>query len=116
LAGVEAAIWGETISSVDDLALLLLPRLALVAEAAWRQQPSPDRTRSVVERAAAHWSTLGFHGWYRSTDLLEAGSPHATSAHPSTSPAGPISPGSTASPSNVTPPTSSAAPTSTSPD
>lgn len=97
LAGVEAAIWGETISSVDDLALLLLPRLALVADAAWHRQPSPDRIHSVIERAAAHWSTLGFHTWYRSTDLLEADSPHVTSADPSISPSNVTSPTSTPS-------------------
>jgi hexosaminidase len=35
VAGVEAAIWSETISSFDDLAFLLLPRLAGVAQRAW---------------------------------------------------------------------------------
>jgi hexosaminidase len=35
VAGVEAAIWAETISDVDDLSFLLLPRLAGVAHRAW---------------------------------------------------------------------------------
>jgi hexosaminidase len=35
VAGVEAAIWAETISSFDDLSFLLLPRLAGVAHKAW---------------------------------------------------------------------------------
>ncbi|WP_410784874.1 beta-N-acetylhexosaminidase [Kribbella sp. C-35] len=35
LAGVEAAIWCETITSSDDLELLLLPRLPGAAEKAW---------------------------------------------------------------------------------
>ena len=35
VAGVEAAIWAETISGFDDLSFLLLPRLAGVAHQAW---------------------------------------------------------------------------------
>jgi hexosaminidase len=35
VAGVEAAIWAETISGFDDLSFLLLPRLAGVAYKAW---------------------------------------------------------------------------------
>src|SRR5215475_9616976 len=35
VAGVEAAIWAETISDFDDLCFLLLPRLAGVAHKAW---------------------------------------------------------------------------------
>jgi hexosaminidase len=35
VAGVEAAIWAETISNFDDLSFLLLPRLAGVAHKAW---------------------------------------------------------------------------------
>jgi hexosaminidase len=35
VAGVEAAIWAETISDFDDLSFLLLPRLAGIAHKAW---------------------------------------------------------------------------------
>src|SRR4029077_2311527 len=35
VAGVEAAIWAETISGFDALTFLLLPRLAGVAHRAW---------------------------------------------------------------------------------
>ena len=35
MAGVEAAVWSETISDIDDLSFLLLPRLAGVAHRAW---------------------------------------------------------------------------------
>jgi hexosaminidase len=35
VAGIEAAIWAETIDSFDDLSFLLLPRLAGVAHKAW---------------------------------------------------------------------------------
>jgi hexosaminidase len=37
VAGVEAAIWAETISNFDDLCFLLLPRLAGVAHKAWSE-------------------------------------------------------------------------------
>jgi len=40
VAGVEAAIWAETISGFDDLSFLLLPRLAGVAHRAW-SAPQP---------------------------------------------------------------------------
>lgn len=35
VAGIEAAIWAETISGFDDLSFLLLPRLAGIAHKAW---------------------------------------------------------------------------------
>jgi hexosaminidase len=35
VAGVEAAIWAETISEFDDLSFLLLPRLPGIAHKAW---------------------------------------------------------------------------------
>ena len=35
VAGVEAAIWAETITGFDDLSFLLLPRLPGVAHKAW---------------------------------------------------------------------------------
>lgn len=37
VAGVEAAIWAETVSDFDDLCFLLLPRLAGVAHKAWSE-------------------------------------------------------------------------------
>ena len=54
VAGVEAAIWAETISGFDDLSFLLLPRLAGVAHRAW----------SVPEASgwAAHRDRLARHG------------------------------------------------------
>jgi hexosaminidase len=38
VAGVEAAIWAETISDFDDLSFLLLPRLPGIADKAWSHQ------------------------------------------------------------------------------
>jgi hexosaminidase len=54
VAGVEAAIWAETISGFDDLSFLLLPRLPGVAHRAW----------SASQRAGwpAHRDRLARHG------------------------------------------------------
>src|SRR5690242_6085610 len=43
VAGVEAAIWAETITGFDDLCFLLLPRLPGVAHKAWSASPPADR-------------------------------------------------------------------------
>lgn len=51
IAGVEAAIWCETVTSTRDLELLLLPRLLVVAEAAWRCEP--ELWEEARERLAA---------------------------------------------------------------
>ncbi|MFI6293944.1 family 20 glycosylhydrolase [Nonomuraea sp. NPDC050790] len=40
VAGVEAALWSETLRGFDDLTFLLLPRLATIAETAWNGRPS----------------------------------------------------------------------------
>ncbi|MFD0901855.1 family 20 glycosylhydrolase [Actinomadura sediminis] len=68
LAGVEAAIWCETVEGFDDLAFLLLPRLPGIAEKAW----TPARTGwdDYRHRLASHpawWDALGWRDHYRST-------------------------------------------------
>ncbi|MFV2174878.1 family 20 glycosylhydrolase [Actinomadura sp. LOL_016] len=68
LAGVEAALWCETVEGFDDLAFLLLPKLPGVAEKAW----TPARTEwdGYRARLASHpawWEALGWHDHYRST-------------------------------------------------
>jgi hexosaminidase len=68
VAGVEAAIWSETIDSFDDLAMLLLPRLAFVAERAWSLAPLNESAVLRATRAAVPvWERLGFSNLYRST-------------------------------------------------
>jgi hexosaminidase len=59
VAGVEAAIWAETISGFDDLSFLLLPRLAGVAEKAWSAPQAAGWT--------GHRDRLAWHGrlWAR---------------------------------------------------
>jgi hexosaminidase len=54
VAGVEAAIWAETISDFDDLCFLLLPRLAGVAHKAW----SDPRLAAWTD----HRDRLAWHG------------------------------------------------------
>ncbi|HTH04534.1 MAG TPA: family 20 glycosylhydrolase, partial [Ilumatobacteraceae bacterium] len=63
LAGVEAAMWCETVTDFDDLQFLLQPRLAGVAERAWSQQDTfdwPDyRTR--LAHQAPRWRSEGWN-------------------------------------------------------
>ena len=54
VAGVEAAIWAETISGFDDLSFLLLPRLPGVAHRAWSDPRHGDW--------AGHRPRLARHG------------------------------------------------------
>ncbi|WP_158642323.1 family 20 glycosylhydrolase [Actinomadura sp. WAC 06369] len=68
VAGVEAAVWCETVESFDDLAFLVLPRLPGIAEKAW----TPARTgwdgyRGRLAPHPAWWEALGWHDHYRST-------------------------------------------------
>lgn len=61
VAGVEAAVWTESVTGFDDLAFLLLPRLGSVAERAWL----PDVTdwEDYDERITGHrrwWDRLGW--------------------------------------------------------
>jgi hexosaminidase len=62
VSGVEAAIWGETISDFDDLSFLLLPRLAGVAQRAW----SDPRLASWTD----HRDRLARHGGLWAQDNL----------------------------------------------
>lgn len=72
VAGIEAALWCESVRDFDDVALLLLPRLALVAQKAWHE----DADRSDVLEAAALqgpvWDRLGFPAYYRSAEVFGA--------------------------------------------
>jgi hexosaminidase len=65
VAGVEAAIWAETITGFDDLCFLLLPRLAGVAHKAWSAPlpaGQPDGWPAHRDRLARHgriWAADG---------------------------------------------------------
>jgi hexosaminidase len=70
VAGVEAAIWAETITGFDDLSFLLLPRLPGVAHRAWSAPDSagePDGWAAHRDRLARHgrlWAQDGL-AWFR---------------------------------------------------
>ncbi|WP_454051131.1 family 20 glycosylhydrolase [Cellulomonas sp. Marseille-Q8402] len=68
--GVEAAVWTETLRSLDDLMTMLLPRLAAVAEVAWTPAAQRDWDDFVV-RVAGHgpyWDADGL-AWYPSPQV-----------------------------------------------
>lgn len=65
--GVEAALWTETLRTLDDLTTMLLPRLAAVAEVAW-SDPGRRDLDDFTRRLTAHgrfWDRLGL-AWHRS--------------------------------------------------
>jgi hexosaminidase len=70
IVGVEAAMWCETVETMDDLEVLLLPRLAGVAELAW----SPSHRTVWADhrrRLAAHapmWHRAGW-AWYHADSV-----------------------------------------------
>lgn len=61
VAGVEAAIWAESIECFDDLAFLLLPRLGSAAERAW--QPVATGWEDYRARIASHHAVWRHLGW-----------------------------------------------------
>ena len=70
VAGVEAALWSETVHTDEDLFTLLLPRLAAVAEVAWSVPPRrswPDFAVRVA-RFAPSWDAAGLP-WYHSPQV-----------------------------------------------
>jgi hexosaminidase len=64
IAGVEAAIWCETIETFDDLVFLLLPRLPGILEKGW-SPPADAETRwdAYAPRLAAQAPLWERHGW-----------------------------------------------------
>ena len=69
VAGVEAAIWAETISNFDDLCFLLLPRLAGIAQKAWSDPRSATWTdhRDRLARHGRLWAQDGLTYFRSST-------------------------------------------------
>lgn len=68
--GVEAAVWTETLRSLDDLMTMLLPRLAAVAEVAWTPAAQRDWD-DFATRVAGHgpyWDADGL-AWYPSPQV-----------------------------------------------
>ena len=73
VAGIEAAMWCETVCDFDDLTFALLPRLAGVAEKAWGGTASWARHRAALAGHGRLWDQDGlafFHA--RSVSWLRA--------------------------------------------
>jgi hexosaminidase len=65
IAGVEAAVWCETVTDRDDLEFLLLPRLAGVGERAWSAAPTEwDEYVLRLAEASRAWDRRGWT-WFR---------------------------------------------------
>src|SRR5262245_24523603 len=67
VAGVEAAVWAETVTDVDDLTFLLLPRLPGVAHRAWSAPGSATWAdhRARLARHGRLWAQDGLT-WFHS--------------------------------------------------
>lgn len=67
VVGVEAAVWTETLRTLDDLTTMLLPRLAAVAEVAWSapERRDYDSFTQRLSRHGRHWDRMGL-AWHRS--------------------------------------------------
>ncbi len=70
LAGVEAAIWCETIATQDELEFMLLPRLGGAAEKAWSHQTSTDWTDYAARlgRQSVTWRRREWT-WFQSVEV-----------------------------------------------
>ncbi len=80
VAGIEGAVWCETVTGSDDLEFLLLPRLSGLGEIAWSPRTAIgwDDYRARLARLAAVWDARGW-GWFRSS-LVDWHSSDVTSA------------------------------------
>ena len=76
IAGVEAALWTETVRTPRELFALLLPRLAAAAEVAWSapERRGYDDFLARLDRTTPQWDAAGWH-WYRAA--LPAAGPAA---------------------------------------
>lgn len=74
VVGVEAAVWTETLTTLDELTTMLLPRLTAVAEAAWsaRERRDWDSYAERVRGLWPRWERLGF-SWHPSPQVDWAG-------------------------------------------
>lgn len=69
IAGVEAAVWCETVVDREDLEFLLLPRLAGVGERAWSSAPTVwDEYALRLATASRTWDARGW-AWFRSESV-----------------------------------------------
>jgi len=69
ILGVEAPIWSETLTTMDDLEYMAFPRLAGVAEVAWSPQEGRQWTefRTRLGAQAPRWTALGINAYWSPT-------------------------------------------------
>jgi hexosaminidase len=73
VAGVEAALWTETITTPDDIDFMVFPRLPGVAEVGW--SPAGRDWTDYARRLNAHqarWDSAGITSYHRSAELTGA--------------------------------------------
>ena len=70
VVGVEAAVWGETVTGVEDLEALLLPRLPAIAEVGWSDagHRSWPEYRARLAGHALLWSRRSWN-WYQADSV-----------------------------------------------
>jgi hexosaminidase len=70
VVGLEAALWTETLGTMEDLEFMALPRLAAAAELAWSPVGAIDwgSFRQRVARLGLRWTAMGIN-YYRSPDV-----------------------------------------------
>jgi hexosaminidase len=68
--GVEAPLWGETVTNIRDYEFLAFPRLAGIAEIGWSRQADRgwDGFRRRLGAQAARWTALGLN-FYRAPEI-----------------------------------------------
>ena len=68
--GVEAPLWGETVTNIRDYEFLAFPRLAAIAEVGWSRQADRgwDGFRRRVGAQGARWTALGLN-FYRAPEI-----------------------------------------------
>jgi hexosaminidase len=74
IAGVEAAIWCESVESIDDLGFLVLPRLPGIAEKGWSAAAGGDAWVGYRPRLASHdaiWERVGWP-YFRSSVVWDS--------------------------------------------
>lgn len=71
VVGIEAALWCETVDDFDDVAVLLLPRLAFVAQRAWgAADVDIDEVLAAARAHQSSWRALGFTNFHRSDEVF----------------------------------------------
>lgn len=79
IAGVEAAVWTENIRTARELYMLLLPRLAAVAELAWSLPERRDWAgfRARMRHLGPRWDALGLPWYQEALEEAPIGEPNA---------------------------------------